>query len=414
MARCPGRLAIRPFLSEMNHVIPFLSRPALRPVAAGVALMLSLSACSSLNDTFSGDKVDYRRSSNRSSPLEVPPDLTQLATDTRFQPAPGTVVNASSYGPAASAPAGSTATGGAAATLPVGGVQVAPQAVGDVRIERLGELRWLSTPLTPEQLWPQLESFWEDRRLALVTNKPDIGILETEWSENRSKLPTTMLRKALGGILDGLYSTGELDKFRMRVERTPSGTTEIYLTHRGMEETYSSPSKDSTVWQPRARDPQLEGELLSLLMMQLGVREEKAKAEVAAPPAAPAAAARARALPGGAAAALQVDDGFDRAWRRVGLALDRSGFTVEDRDRGQGIYFVRYVDPAKAGKEEPGFFGKLFRSDAKKNEKLLARYRVSVKSEGEVSTVTVFDDSGAPENGEAGQRIVKLLVNELK
>src|SRR6185295_5536698 len=108
-------------------------------------------------------------------------------------------------------------------------------------------------------------------------------------------------------------------------------------------------------------------------------------------------------------------DGFDRAWRRVGLALDRSGFTVEDRDRGQGVYFVRYVDPKFAGKEEPNFFAKLFSFGKKDEGSSLAKYRVKVTSEGSSSsTVAVQDSTGKPESGEAGKRIVELLLEDLK
>ena len=113
---------------------------------------------------------------------------------------------------------------------------------------------------------------------------------------------------------------------------------------------------------------------------------------------------------GRAASTLQMDDSFDRAWRRVGLALDRTGFTVEDRDRAQGLYFVRYVDPALAGKEAPGFFARLFDKTETKPE----RYRVAVKGEGDASTVSVLNAQGAPENGDAGRRIVALLVEDLK
>jgi outer membrane protein assembly factor BamC len=124
----------------------------------------------------------------------------------------------------------------------------------------------------------------------------------------------------------------------------------------------------------------------------------------------PPQATRARVIAG--QAALQVDDGFDRAWRRVGLALDRSGFTVEDRDRAQGLYFVRYVDPALMGREEPGFLSRLF--GAKADTSGPARYRVLVKAEGERSTVSVLNNQGAPETGDAGKRIVSLLVEDLK
>jgi outer membrane protein assembly factor BamC len=382
---------------ETCPLIPF----SLRSIPCAMALMLSLSACSSLSEKFSGDKVDYRNSSTKPSALEVPPDLTQLPNDTRYQPPSGVSVTASSFQSSASAP--KTATTNTNTT--------APNSVGDVRVERAGNSRWLSTTLTPEQLWPKLQSFWEERRLSLSADKPEVGIMETEWAENRAKLPLDILRKTLGKALDNLYSTGELDKFRLRLERTATGT-EIYLLHRGFEEIYTGSAKESTIWQPRARDPQLEAEMLSLLMIKLGTKEQQAKAELAKPaPDAPP--AKARALAQGPAAALQVDDNFERAWRKVGLALDRSGFTVEDRDRAQGIYFVRYVDPASAGQEEKGFLRKLFGSKDKTDNSVV-RYRVNVKSEGENSTVSVLNANGEPENGDAGQRIVKLLVEELK
>jgi outer membrane protein assembly factor BamC len=139
-----------------------------------------------------------------------------------------------------------------------------------------------------------------------------------------------------------------------------------------------------------------------------------AAATAATVSAVPAPAARARVV-AGKASTLQVDEGFDRAWRRVGLALDRSGFTVEDRDRKSGLYFVRYVDPKLAGQEEPNFFQKLFTFGKKSAaESTLSRYRIALKSEGEKTAVSVLDSQGAPESSEIGQRIVSVLLDELK
>ena len=371
---------------------------SLSPGLVPLVLALALGGCSSIENLMSGDKIDYRTTGTKTNGLEVPPDLTQLARDTRYGQQGGSV-SASTF--QAPLPAGTT---------PV--VQsVAPQALGDIRIERAGNQRWLATPMTAEQLWPQLQSFWADRGFKLTVNQADAGVMETEWAENRAKLPQDIIRSTVGKVFDSLYSTGERDKFRTRVERTPTGT-EVYITHRGMVEVYSDQLKEQTVWQPRPADPQLEAEFLSRLMVKLGVKEEVAKVAVAAPVS--TSIARARSVTTGPAASLQVDDSFERAWRRVGLALDRSGFTVEDRDRSNGVYFIRYVDPALAGKEAPNFFSKLFSFGAKAPEGGPARYRVVVKGEANASTVTVQNASGAPENGEAGQRIVKLLVEDLK
>jgi outer membrane protein assembly factor BamC len=145
-------------------------------------------------------------------------------------------------------------------------------------------------------------------------------------------------------------------------------------------------------------------------MVKLGAKDEVAKAAVAQ---APDQATRARVLSGQAAATVEVDDNFDRSWRRVGLGLDRSGFTVEDRDRAAGLYFVRYVDPKLATQDEPGFFSKLFGGDKDKSS-MLQRFRVVVKAAGAKTLVTVQNSAGAADNGEAAQAIVKRLADELK
>ena len=366
---------------------------------------VSLAGCSSIESILSGDKIDYRTSgaSARTSGLEVPPDLTQLTRDSRYQPIQGGAVSAAAYqsGTAAAAPA------------TVRSLTVAAQSAGEVRMERLGNERWLRTSLTPEQLWPQVQGFWKERGFVLVQDQAAAGVMETDWAENRGKIPMDLIRGMIGKVFDGAYSTGELDKFRTRVERVDGGGSEVYITHRGMIEVVRGERKDTTAWQPRLADPQLEGEMLSRLMLKLGATEEVTKAAVVAT-SGPAAAARARLLPDRPAATLQVDDGFDRAWRRVGVALDRSGFTVEDRDRTQGVYFIRYADPAFAGKDEPNFIAKLFSFGKKDNLAALARYRVAVKAEGERSTVSVVNGQGAAENGDAGKRITTLLLEELK
>jgi outer membrane protein assembly factor BamC len=380
-------------------VTRFLAR-SLLPLAASTAL-LGLPACSTIENFAKGDKIDYRTTGARTAGLDVPPDLTKLARDSRYQ-APGGTVSATAFQAGTANPAAAAAAASASAG-------VAPAQVGELRIERQGNQRWLSSPLAPDQMWPQLQAFWKDLGFQLVLDQASVGVMETEWAENRAKLPNDIIRNTLGRVFDSLYSTGERDKFRTRVERTPTGGSEVYISHRGMEEVYSNDKKDSTVWQPRAPDPQIEAEFLSRLMLRLGAKEELARPAAVAAVAAPGARARVVADQ----AVLQVDDSFDRAWRRVGLALDRSGFTVEDRDRAQGLYFVRYVDPALMGKEEPGFFSRIFRAkpDGAAGP---ARYRVLVKGDGERSTVSVLTGQGAPESGEAGRRIVALLVQDLK
>ena len=399
----------------------------LRLTAPAIACVLALAGCSSVENFFAGDKADYRSTAAANKPLEVPPDLSQLARDNRYQPQGG-AISASAVSQAAAA-GGSTAVVAAGATgakAASGGQAIAPLSLGAISVQRSGTQRWLALPLPPEQVWPLVKAFWLERGFTLVSENAEAGTMETDWAENRSKIPTDFVRSSIGRVFDGLYSSNERDKFRIRIERTPGGGSEIYISHRGMEEVYIDKSKDVTTWKSRGTDPQMEAEQLSLLMVKLAPKPmgttavagaaagavpiEVARAAVANATEQPP---RARAVTGGAAAALELDDSFDRAWRRVGLALDRTGFTVEDRDRTGGLYFVRYVDPKSAGKEDPGFFGKLFSRDAEASTAAV-RYRVQVKGQGTTTLVSVLTSAGAPEAGENGQRIIALLVNELK
>jgi outer membrane protein assembly factor BamC len=382
--------------------------------AATLALALALGGCSTVENLLSGEKIDYRSQSSKTAPLEVPPDLTQLARDSRYQPQSGSVSASQLQQQASAVPSTNT-------TAP--GANVAVSAAGDVRIVREGNQRWIVSSLPPEQIWPMLRSFWLERGFTLAVDNAEVGVMETDWAENRAKLPNDMVRNLLGKVLDSLYSTSERDRFRTRVERSPAGT-EIYISHRGMQEVYTNQQRDTTMWQPRPNDPQLEAEFLSRLMLRLGAKDEgairtavAATNSTAAAPAATAAAAqpaRARLVSGGAGAAMEVDEAFDRAWRRVGLALDRGGFTVEDRDRSAGLYYVRYVDPKSAGKDEPGFFSKLFGWDSKDASSALQRYRLSVKTTGNTTQVAVLNNQGNAESGEAARQIVARLVDELK
>jgi outer membrane protein assembly factor BamC len=378
---------------------------------AVTALATLLSGCGMLESTFGGDKVDYRSTTTKSQPLEVPPDLTQLARDSRYQTQGGVV---------SAAAAGQAPVPGAVA---VANSVVAPNSIGTVRMERQGQQRWLVTQQTPEQVWPLLKAFFDQRGFTLAVDNPQAGLLETNWAENRAKLPNDVIRSSIGRVFGGLFDTGERDLYRVRVERLAAGAgSEIYLTHRGAAEAYTNERKENTEWRGRANDPQLEAEMLARLMVSLGGKELPADTVTAATAAAVAATAgtapTSKPAPDPSdtasptATSLVVNENFDRAWRRVGLALDRGGFSVEDRDRAAGLYYVRYVDPKTAGKDEPNWFSKLFSDNP--NPNAAQRYRVVVKGNGDKSTVSVQDSKGAADVGDNAKGIVALLSKELR
>ena len=356
---------------------------------------LLLQGCSTVSDLFQGEKIDYKTSGKAGPSLEVPPDLTQLSKETRYV-VPGAAVTARSY-----------QTGQATPGLPV-----AVAAVGDVRIERAGNQRWLVVNRSADKLWSPVRDFWLESGFLLALDQENLGIMETDFAENRAKLPQDFIRETLGKVLESLYSTGERDKFRTRLERGANGTTEIFISHRGVEEVVTgtrgtSKQGDTTVWQPMPPKPELEAEFLRRLMVRLGVSQEQSKVLIATG----AVKASARIANINGAPVVQLDEGFERAWRRVGLALDRTGFTVEDRDRAQGTYFVRYVDPA-TDKKEQGFLSKIFSGSSASKPPL--KYRIALKSQGEATTVSVLNAQGAVESSANAQRIVQVIVDDLK
>lgn len=358
------------------------------PRIALAGLCLLVAACSTVEQS---TKIDYR-SAAKGPALDVPPDLTQLTRDSRYaMPGGGPISASGQAGPSRATDAPTAAT-----------------ALGDVRIERAGSQRWLVVNRTADQLWTPIQAFWKENGFTLTLDQAALGIMETDWAENRAKLPQDMVRNLLGRVLDSFYSTSERDRFRTRLERRGDGATEIYISHRGLQEVYADSSNTRTVWQPRPADPELEAEFLRRLMVKLGASSEQARAATASAPAQPAA----RVAKAGDVPVVQMDEGFDRAWRRVGLSLDRTGFTVEDRNRAQGTFFVRYVAPNPDRQGQGGVLGRLMPRSSKPADPV--RYRIAVRSEGESTTVSVLTADGRPDTSATAQRIVQLLADDLK
>jgi outer membrane protein assembly factor BamC len=376
-------------------------------LVAGALVAAGLSGCETLAGPNAniGKRIDYK-STSTSPALEIPPDLNTPRYDERYA---------------------TTASGLAAqqAGRPRQS-DLLPQNP-DARIVRAGTERWLVVKATPEQAWSTARQFWTDLGFVVAVEQPTIGVMETDWAENRAEIPNDIVRKTLGKYIDVLYTTYKRDKFRTRVERgTEAGTVEIYLSHRGMEQMPTGKTGEggatpvAFAWTVLPPNPDLEAEMLARLMQRFGTPAPEATAAVAAVapnvPGQPTSTDRARLEKSAdGAAKLIVDDAFDRAWRRVGLALDRTGFTVVDRDRSTGVYFVRYADPdsdvAKA--RDQGWLAKLmfWKQDEKDRPE---QYRIKVVESPPASIVTVQDPKGDTDRTSNGERILALLREQLR
>jgi outer membrane protein assembly factor BamC len=376
----------------------------LQGVAVSVFAACMLAACGMT----SGPGIDYK-SAGKAPPLDIPPDLTRPGRDDRYNVPDG---GASSPGTATL----STYTAERGALPRPGSTDLLPEG-NRIKIERSGNERWLVVQDSAEKLWPVVREFWQESGFIIKIDRPEAGVMETDWAEDRAKIPNDGVRSILGKLLDTIYSTGERDKFRTRLERSADGkSTEVYISHRGMVERIvnSARGMEGTMWEPRDPSKELEAEFLRRLMARLGTDDARAK-ELMGGNAPPERAQLKTSADG--AALLVLEEPFDRAWRRVGLVLDRVGFTVEDRDRSKGLYFVRYVDIKDDGPaEKPGFFARIFGWGADERSTNAAQYQVHIDRAGadESSLIKVLNKEGGAENSAVSKRILTLLHRQLK
>ena len=370
-------------------------------VVIASSLLVPMLGCSTQSSFLESKKIDYK-SAGQIQPLEIPPDLTSPSSDDRFAVPDGKSSSSTTLSTYESGKVAAGSSDKSGKVLPVN---------SKIKLERDGSQRWLKIDMPAEDLWLQVRDFWQETGFILKIDASEAGVMETDWAENRAKIPQDIVRSTIGKVFDGLYSTGERDKFRTRLERgKEAGTTEVYITHRGMQEVYTSELKKDTRWQPRKADPELEAEMLLRLANRLGSEDARTQIDAQPKP-----EDRAKLVKSGEGKGqLDVLEDFERAWRRVGLALDRVGFTVDDRDRSKGIYFVSYVDPQDDNKVKPkGFFARIFGSGDPKPGKQ-EQYRILVSDAGETTAVRIQDKTGTPEKTAVGGKILELLYDQLK
>ena len=406
-------------------------------------LLANLTACDSI--PFVDNSSDYK-GAGRSRPLEVPPDLTASPTSDTYS-----IPGSTSYSTYSQAQDGQEA-----------GVEKVLQSPDGVRLEKSGAQSWLVVNAPAEKIWPVIRDFWIDMGFAVRVENPQIGLMETEWIESDAIKKDQSSGNALNKFdkwLDKLSGFADRKKFRTRLDRgSEAGTTEIYMTHRsvtgapddgknrvvtqlGVIDTgYSLDSQKATP--ADAVDAELDAELLRRLMVKLGVEEQKSKSIVAEA----VTIKRAEVVKeADGSARLLLNDPFDRAWRRVGLALDRIGFVIEDKDRSNGLFFVRYADvdiddaPKKkkglvdslkfwgdddkkeaetpAKKEEKGVIEslKFWGTDDKQKANLEKQYRIKV-ADGDTGNaeVTVVDVNGGRVRTTTANRIIALMYEQLR
>lgn len=344
-------------------------------------------------------KIDYQGGTLTTNQLEVPPDLAQPSRSDRYAVPGGRTTSLSKFEEQRRTQGNQDK------------IEVLVEISNKMHIERAGSQRWLVVQDTPENLWPKLRNFLLEQGLPIKMENAELGIMETEWAENHPIVPNDGARSYLASILGTIYSSGMRDKYRVRIEKSKTpGTTEIYLSQRGLKEVYKNKDALDTTWEARPTDPELEAEMLRLMMVKLGATEERAKQILAASTGNDHARIQTN---GDGSLQLSIDDKGDNAWRQVGLALDRLGLVVEDRDRAKNTYFVRYVvtEEIKQANGKDTWLGRLFSSSGAQGTTV---YQVSVAAGEKDSIVRVLNKDGKVEKSESVRQILSLLYGELK
>lgn len=364
-------------------------------------LAVSVAACGSVRETLRGDNaIDYQ-SARRLDPLSIPPDLTQAAADPRFRaPATGsTTLTEFQSLQATAAPTSESA---------LTQVAVLPSFPG-MEIKRSGDLRWLVIEESPERLFPKIEEFWYDMGFNLDVIDPKAGIMITNWAENRAKINESWLRQLLGTFLSNVWDSGEREKFRTILERVDANRTEVFITHEQMVEVAQGIERTDISWRRGEQVPGLNAAMLARLMVYLGLDVEQARRQMAQ-------AQEAQLRPSvqddiARDGTITVDEPFELAWRRVGLALDSGNFAVDDRDRSAGDFFVRYVDTDTGRRiQDPGLFARMFGARSTPAAK---QYRLNLQQQGDRTVIRVFDEQGVQQEDQTATRILSVLAERL-
>lgn len=366
-----------------------------RILALAAGATVALTGCNTVQDLLSQDQVDYK-STVRGDPLSLPPDLSDAQINNPQYSMTGGTASALVYNEAQERAAASNQ-----------GLNVLPEVAG-MKVMRSGDTRWLQINADPNQVYPRLVSFWNNEGFTINRDNPQAGIIETDWAENRAKIPGNFLRRALGSIIDMVSDSGERERFTTRLERH-GNMTEIYINHQRMVETAMDRDATTFRWLPAEEDPGLNAVMLSRLMVYLGAEEERARnavREAQVVGSAPQTTQQLTAIEG--QTALSSPFAADDTWRRVGTALNSAGFTIDQSDLSNGTYVVRYLDTDTGEKRQAGnFLSRLWGDDGNITP---LPYTVRVTPQANGSMISVYNRDGEPENTNTGARILRVIA----
>ena len=372
---------------------------------------LFLSGCGGMNveEYLPDKKVEYKKTTEVGNELELPPDLTNVRV--------GSELYVPDSGGSGVATYSEFLGEKRAAGRSLKSQTIVLPDVENIELKRDGSERWLVIQSPPQSVWQSVASFWQENGILLVEQDPTVGVMKTGWLENRADIGEDIITNFLKNYVGGLYDAATRDQFRIRLESgTEPGTTELYLTHFGLQQTgvvsAGQSEADTFIWEPRPRDITLEAEMLRRMMIYLGVEEQRAQNLVAKKSSTKA--SRSELIRNPRDVRLLISESFSRSWRLTGLALDRVGFAVEDRDRSAGVYYVRYNDPMANVETEEGWLSKLKFWGDSDDEIEDERFQILIQPTSSVTEVVVLNEQGEKLLTDTAGRILSLIHEQIK
>ncbi|NND90262.1 MAG: outer membrane protein assembly factor BamC [Granulosicoccus sp.] len=260
-----------------------------------------LAGCGSFSSPNSPD-VRYDNNAEQARSLQIPPDLTDISNAEQFV-LPGT-------------------NGG-----PVSRNTLLPQ-FSTVTFERAGQQSWLALDSPPEAVWPQLLAFMKKEKYLIDRTEPAAGLIVTQWRAASAIARGNLLQNLIGG-------DEEYTRIAFRLERNGSGSRLFARSQAASEKVATAAGTTPFSWPARSHDPEATSELLSRLLVFLGMEEQKARGIVNEDQA-HMVTDNALVITTGSGSQLIVYRGFQPSFNAVLAALGRLDYAITSSDDGVG------------------------------------------------------------------------------
>lgn len=367
------------------------------PIATlGLAAIL-LTACSSgnISDLIPDRRPDYRQS-RMSSALEIPPDLSAASVDDKL--------NIPDLNPATMATYSAYAQDNAVRDRR-GYIQVLPELHGVRVVENAGELPYIVVAADPSTAWQAVTRYWHNNGIRLKVSDPAVGLMETDWLENKADLPSTGFSGLLNDLLGFISDSGTRDRYRIRFSRLPDSNTAVTLIYSQAEERAQGNPKEPSgyTWTLTDNDnPEMQLEMTRRIAIFISAELRRAQQVQSAADSGKTAAAATRSTLTSISGqpALALAGSYEQAWRNLGIGLDRASFRILQNAYQSGTYEVRYEPQADAAKQQGSLWTRLWGNKAapKGKERPVYLVRLGREQERNLAVVQTPDGRNAPEN----------------